>query len=174
MISLKSGLNLKSSFLINGDSTEVLRYLPSNSIQCAVTSPPYWGQRDYRTKGQIGLEDCVDVFLESLVAVFSEVKRILKDTGVLWIVMGDGYTSGNRKYRATYRKYPERKMRKRPDTPEGLKKKDLIGTPWKLAFALQSDGWYLRSETIWHKPNAMPESVEDRPWRNHEHIFLLS
>ena len=139
-----------------------------------VTSPPYWGLRDYGIEGQIGLEPTLKEFLGRLVAVFREVKRVLKEDGTLWLNIGDGYTSGNRRWRATDKKNPARAMDVRPDTPEGLKPKDLLGIPWRLAFALQQDGWYLRSDIVWYKPNAMPESVKDRPTRAHEYIFLLT
>jgi site-specific DNA-methyltransferase (adenine-specific) len=143
-------------------------------MQCVVTSPPYWGLRDYGIEGQIGLEPTLPQFLNRLVAIFAEVRRVLKPDGLLWLNIGDGYTSGNRGYRAPDRKNPARAMTVRPDTPEGLKPKDLLGIPWRLAFALQEDGWYLRSDIVWHKPNAMPESVADRPTRAHEYLFMFS
>ncbi len=165
---------LTDSITIEGDSLHVLKKLPGQSMQCVVTSPPYWGLRDYQIDGQIGLETTLPQFLNRLVAVFSEVKRVLKDDGILWLNIGDSYTSGNRGYRATDKKNPARAMSVRPDTPTGLKPKDLQGVPWRLAFALQDDGWYLRSDIVWYKPNAMPESVKDRPTRAHEYLFLLS
>lgn len=151
-----------------------LQRVPDNSIQCCVTSPPYWSLRDYNIKGQIGLEDSVYQYINTLVTVFREVRRVLKDDGTLWLNIGDSYTSGGRTWRAPDKKNQARAMSMRPDTPEGLKPKDLVGVPWRLAFALQQDGWYLRSDIIWHKPNAMPESVKDRPTRSHEYIFLFS
>ncbi|QTH16963.1 site-specific DNA-methyltransferase [Pseudomonas corrugata] len=160
--------------MFEGDAITVLRRLPSNSVRCVVTSPPYWGLRDYGIDDQIGLELTMPQFIQKLVAVFSEVRRVLTDDGTLWINIGDGYTSGNRGYRATDKKNPARAMTVRPDTPEGLKPKDLMGIPWRLAFALQDDGWYLRTDIIWNKPNAMPESVKDRPTRSHEFIFMFS
>jgi len=162
------------SIIFNGDALNILQQLPENSIQCAITSPPYWGMRDYKIKEQIGLEDTLEGYLGNLLAVLTEIKRVLKNNGTFWLIIGDGYTSGNRKYRAEDKKNSVRAMNIRPDTPDGLKPKDLIGIPWRLAFALQNDGWYLRSDIIWHKPNAMPESVKDRPYRNHEYIFLFS
>ena len=165
---------LNGSCILQGDALEVLGRLSSECVQCVVTSPPYWGLRDYKIKGQIGLEATLEEFLGRLVAVFREVKRVLKEDGTLWLNIGDGYTSGNRRWRATDKKNPARAMDVRPDTPEGLKPKDLLGIPWKLAFALQEDGWYLRSDIVWYKPNTMPESVKDRPTRAHEYIFLLT
>ncbi|KWS95506.1 DNA-methyltransferase [Pseudomonas syringae] len=167
-------LNLDASTIFEGDAVTVLRRLPSNSVRCVVTSPPYWGLRDYGIDDQIGLELTLPQFIQKLVAVFTEVRRVLTDDGTLWINIGDGYTSGNRGYRATDKKNPARAMAVRPDTPEGLKPKDLMGIPWRLAFALQDDGWYLRTDIIWSKPNAMPESVKDRPTRSHEFLFMFS
>ena len=120
------------------------------------------------------MEPTLDQFLTQLVTVFSEIKRVLRDDGVLWLNIGDSYTSGNRGYRAPDKKNPARAMSVRPDTPEGLKAKDLIGVPWRLAFELQKNGWYLRSDIVWNKPNAMPESVKDRPTRSHEYLFMLT
>lgn len=165
---------IDGSIIFEGDSLHILTRLPSESVQCVVTSPPYWGLRDYGFEGQIGLEESLHQFLNKLVAIFSEVKRVLRPDGVLWLNIGDGYTSGNRGYRAPDKKNPARAMSVRPDTPKGLKPKDLLGIPWRLAFALQEDGWYLRSDIVWNKPNAMPESVKDRPVRSHEYLFMLS
>lgn len=167
-------LALDGSLIIEGDAFHALRTIPSQSVRCAVTSPPYWGLRDYGINGQIGLEQTLPQFINHLVAIFSEVRRVLTDDGILWVNIGDGYTSGNRGYRAKDKKNPARAMSVRPDTPEGLKPKDLQGIPWRLAFALQDDGWYLRSDIVWHKPNAMPESVKDRPTRAHEYLFMLT
>ena len=167
-------LPLEGSAIFEGDALTVLRRLPSATVQCAVTSPPYWGLRDYGIEGQIGHEQGMPQFINRLVTIFSEVKRVLKEDGVLWLNIGDGYTSGNRRWRAPDKKNPARAMDVRPDTPEGLKPKDLLGIPWRLAFALQEDGWYLRSDIVWHKPNAMPESVKDRPTRCHEYLFMLT
>jgi site-specific DNA-methyltransferase (adenine-specific) len=139
-----------------------------------VTSPPYWGLRDYNNPDQIGLEETLPQFINRLRTVFSEVKRVLRPDGVFWVNIGDGYTSGNRGWRAPDKKNPARAMDVRPSTPEGLKAKDLMGIPWRLAFALQDDGWYLRADVIWNKPNAMPESVKDRPTRSHEYVFMLT
>ena len=167
-------INVDDSLIMEGDALHALRLLPSSSIQCVVTSPPYWGLRDYGIDGQIGLEGTLPQFINHLVTIFNEIKRVLRDDGILWVNIGDGYTSGNRGYRATDKKNPARAMANRPDTPEGMKPKDLQGIPWRLAFALQDDGWYLRSDIVWNKPNAMPESVKDRPTRAHEYLFMLT
>ncbi len=164
----------EKSIVYLGDAYRVLRELPSEICQTAVTSPPYWGLRDYGTDGQIGSEENLEDYIQNLVRVFSELRRILKKDGTLWLNLGDCYTSGGRKWRAPDKKNPARAMSYRAPTPEGLKPKDLVGVPWRVAFALQADGWYLRSEIIWHKPNPHPESVKDRPTRAHETIFLLS
>jgi site-specific DNA-methyltransferase (cytosine-N4-specific) len=152
----------------------VLRRLPDCSVQSAITSPPYWGLRDYSIPDQLGLEGTLPQYINALLAVFSEVRRILKEDGIFWLNIGDGYTSGNRGWRAPDKKNPARAMSVRPDTPDGLKSKDLLGIPWRLAFALQEDGWYLRADIIWNKPNAMPESVKDRPTRSHEYVFMFT
>lgn len=167
-------IRFHDSVIFEGDALTVLRRLPSESVQCVVTSPPYWGLRDYDLPNQIGLEPTLPQFINKLVAVFGEVRRVLRDDGVLWLNIGDGYTSGGRAYRAPDKKNPARAMDIRPDTPEGLKPKDLLGIPWRLAFALQDDGWYLRTDIIWNKPNAMPESVRDRPTRAHEYVFMMT
>lgn len=160
--------------IIIGDARKELANFPDQTFQCCVTSPPYWGLRDYEIEGQIGAEMDVNDYISHLTSVFREVKRTLKDDGTLWLNIGDSYTSGNRKWRQTDKKNPARAMKYRPPTPEGLKPKDLIGIPWKLAFALQADGWYLRSDIIWYKPNCQPESVKDRPTQSHEYVFLLT
>lgn len=168
-----SGASQKS-VVYQGDAYRVLCGLPSQICQIAVTSPPYWGLRDYDSPGQIGSEDKIDDYVAALVLVFRELRRVLRDDGTFWLNIGDCYTSGGRKWRAPDSKNPARAMSYRPPTPQGLKPKDLVGVPWRVAMALQSDGWYLRSEIIWHKPNPQPESVKDRPTRAHEKIFLLS
>jgi site-specific DNA-methyltransferase (cytosine-N4-specific) len=167
-------LHFVQSTIFHGDALRVLRRLPSNSVQCMVTSPPYWGLRDYDVDNQIGLTESLPQYLNRLTETFSEARRVLRDDGVLWLNIGDAYTSGNRAWRAPDKKNPARAMSVRPQTPEGLKSKDLIGLPWRLAFALQEDGWYLRADVIWNKPNAMPESVRDRPNRSHEYMFMLT
>jgi len=158
-----------------------MKELPDKSVYCCVTSPPYWGLRDYGVDGQLGLEDTPELFIEKMVQVFREVKRVLKDDGTLWVNIGDSYCStapnsmGDPGFikEAKLKTNNSRKMH-RPQTPLGMKPKDLVGMPWMLAFALRADGWYLRSDIIWHKKNPMPESVTDRPTKAHEYIFLLS
>jgi len=167
-------VELRDSMIFQGDAFTVLQRLPDQSVQCVVTSPPYWGLRDYSAPEQIGLESTLPQFVNGLTRVFREVRRVLKDNGVFWLNIGDGYTSGNRGWRAPDKKNPARAMDVRPDTPSGLKPKDLLGIPWRVAFALQDDGWYLRADIIWNKPNVMPESVKDRPTRSHEYFFMLT
>jgi site-specific DNA-methyltransferase (cytosine-N4-specific) len=164
----------KDSALITGDSAAVLARLPDAIFQSCITSPPYWSLRDYNIRGQIGLERSIDAYFEKLVAIFEQVRRVVRDDGTLWLNIGDSYTSGNRTWRAPDKKNPVRAMELRPPTPDGLKAKDLIGVPWRLAFALQQAGWYLRADIIWNKPNCQPESVKDRPTRSHEYLFLFS
>lgn len=160
--------------IIIGDALANLKKIPDETCRCCITSPPYWGLRDYGVPNQIGAEDTLEEYLVNLVNIFREIKRILTKDGTLWLNIGDTYTSGNRKWRANDKKNNSRGMRYRKPTPEGLKPKDIIGIPWHLAFELQKDGWYLRSDIIWHKPNCQPESVKDRPTRSHEYLFLLS
>jgi len=166
--------NWNSSLILQGDTRQLVSRLPDDFYSCCITSPPYWGKRDYGFNSQIGAENYVDEYIENLVHVFRIIKQKLKEDGTLWLNIGDTYTSGNRTWRAEDKKNPARGMTYRPPTPEGLKSKDLIGLPWRLAFALQADGWYLRSDIIWYKPNCQPESVKDRPTQSHEYIFLLS
>ncbi len=167
-------ITLDVSMVLLGDAMGILARLPADSVRCVVTSPPYWGLRDYGIEGQIGLEATLPQYIQNLTAVFREVRRVLRPDGTFWLNIGDGYTSGNRGWRAPDKKNPARAMSVRPDTPEGLKSKDLLGVPWRLAFALQDDGWYLRSDIIWNKPNVMPESVKDRPSRAHEYLFMFT
>ena len=166
--------SLAQSLLICGNADEALDILPAKCVRTVVTSPPYWSLRDYEIDDQIGRDDSLEDYIASIVRTFAKVRRVLADDGTVWLNAGDVYTSGNRRYRAPDRKNRARAMSVRPPTPEGLKPKDLIGVPWRIAFALQEDGWWLRSEVIWHKPNAHPESVRDRPTRAHETVFLLS
>ena len=160
--------------IVRSDALTALRAVPDQTFRCCVTSPPYWGLRDYQIENQIGAEPSLKDYLENLRAVFAEVRRTLTDDGTLWLNVGDSYTSGGRTWRDADKKNKGRAMDYRAPTPEGLKPKDLIGVPWRLAFALQDDGWYLRSDIIWHKPNCQPESVKDRPTRSHEYLFLFS
>lgn len=169
-----SKIEVLDSLVLEGDVSEVLPRLPPECVQSVVTSPPYWGLRDYGIQGQIGLEATLAAYIHRLTNIFAEVRRILKPDGILWLNIGDGYTSGNRGWRAPDKKNRNRAMAVRPDNPPGLKDKDLVGVPWRLAFALQADGWFLRSDIIWHKPNAMPESVKDRPTRAHEYLFMFT
>lgn len=171
--------------IITGDCLESLKSLPSGSVRCCVTSPPYWGLRDYGHAGQIGLEPTPEAYVARMVEVFREVRRVLADDGTLWLNLGDSYAqtggpgwqgkNGQRadgRFTATRDTAAMREMGRRP--PAGIKPKDLVGIPWRVAFALQADGWYLRSDIIWHKPNPMPESVTDRPTKAHEYLFLLA
>lgn len=166
----------------NIDALEGLKSLPDESVQCCVTSPPYWGLRDYKVKGQMGMEKTPEGFIENMAKVFSEVKRVLKRDGTLWLNIGDSYcaskTGSSDQSTSTLQggKKTQIEAGRRPDKSNivGVKPKDLVGIPWMLAFALRSQGWYLRSDIIWFKRNVMPESVTDRPTKTHEHIFLLS
>ena len=142
--------------VLEGDCVDQMQTLEAGSVQTCVTSPPYFGLRDYGHEGQIGLEDTPEEYVDRLVEVFREVRRVLREDGTLWLNIGDSYAGGSGNYGS------------------GVKAKDLMGFPWQIAFALRADGWYLRSDIIWHKPNPMPESVTDRPTRAHEHIFLLT
>lgn len=162
------------SAIIMGDARRILADIPDGVVQTCITSPPYWSLRNYHIDGQIGLEDSLPEYIASLVTVFEEVRRVLRDDGALWLNIGDSYTSGGRTWRAPDKKNPARAMNVRPPTPDGLKPKDLVGVPWRLAFALQDAGWYLRADCIWNKPNAQPESVKDRPTRSHEYVFLFT
>lgn len=160
--------------VVVGDALTVLAMIPDNTFACCVTSPPYWGLRDYGIAGQIGAEERLCDYIADLTKVFREVRRVLKEDATLWLNVGDTYTSGNRKWRDRDKKNPARAMTYRPPTPEGLKPKDLIGVPWRVALRLQDDGWFLRSDIVWYKPNCQPESVKDRPTRSHEYLFLFS
>lgn len=173
--------------VIEGDSRRALRELADESVQCVVTSPPYWGLRNYGHRDQIGLQRSPFLYVADLLTVFEEVWRILKPDGVLWLNLGDCYAEagsgspgsssglhGSRHAHQQVRDAIRATGRKWRPAPEGLKPKDLVGIPWMTAFALRDAGWYLRQENIWHKPNGMPESVNDRPTRAHEQLFLLS
>jgi site-specific DNA-methyltransferase (cytosine-N4-specific) len=185
--------------LLTGDCIELLKTLPDESVQTCVTSPPYWGLRNYDMDGQIGAELELADYIEQLCKVFDEVNRVLKATGTLWLNLGDTYAGGgnssggdtklqlsNKGSQSIKTKLqgnpefnknrPSRELTKlgNKTVPKGLKSKDLIGLPWRVALALQSRGWYLRSDIIWHKPNPMPESVKDRPTKSHEYLFLFA
>lgn len=183
--------HLGGATLYTSDALEVLRTLPDESVQACITSPPYWGLRDYGVDGQIGLEPTIDEYVEKLVKIFREIFRVLRGDGTLWLNMGDSYitkphgTIGANTYDP---KYPGARNRghgfekgepsnaaapNRKPIP-GLKHKDMVGIPWRVAFALQADGWWLRQDIIWWKPNAMPESVRDRCTKAHEYLFILS
>ena len=160
--------------VLHGDTRELIKSIPDNTFQCAVTSPPYWGVRDYGVENQIGAEPDINDYIKDLVDVFREVRRVLKPDGVFWLNIGNTYTSGGRKWRQKDDKNKGRAMSYRPPTPEGLKKKDLIGVAWMLAMACQLDGWYLRNDIIWYKPNCQPESVKDRLTVSHEYLFMMT
>lgn len=163
--------------ILEGDCRDVLATLEAGSAQTCVTSPPYFGLRDYGHGDQIGLEATPDEFVAAMVAVFREVRRVLRDDGTLWLNLGDSYSGGANSGGAnsgTTNGPPVRIKNLPIKRGEGIKPKDLIGIPWMVAFALRADGWYLRSDVIWAKPNPMPESVTDRPTRAHEFIFLLT
>lgn len=175
-----------------GDARERLKELPDASAHCCVTSPPYFGLRDYGVDGQMGLEATPAEYVAGMVAVFREVRRVLRDDGTLWLNLGDTYNNnpstsnipraeqgnGSGAFQIPPEKHVQANRAKpnkaQPLIEQGIKKKDLIGIPWRVAFALQEDGWYLRQDIIWHKPNPMPESVRDRCTKAHEYLFLLS
>lgn len=168
--------------IYQGDCLEVLKSFPDKAVNCCVTSPPYYGLRDYGHSGQIGLEETPEAFVSKLVEVFTEVKRVLKKDGTLWVNLGDSYANNGcnssnvggftgERIRNGKKGIMDSRPRK---IPNNIKPKDLIGIPWMVAFALRSSGWYLRQDIIWHKPNPMPESVTDRCTKSHEYIFLLS
>lgn len=165
--------------IYNSDCLTGLKSLPDESVDCCVTSPPYFGLRDYGTQEQIGLESSPELFVEKLVEVFTEVKRVLKKEGTLWLNLGDSYaTTATSAMQGKNGQRAGRSFTASGLPPKGVggsvKSKDLIGIPWMVAFALRSSGWYLRQDIIWHKPNPMPESVTDRCTKSHEYIFLLS
>jgi DNA modification methylase len=171
--------------ILNGDCRDVLKTLPDQSVHTCVTSPPYFGLRDYGHSGQMGLEPTPDEFVSELVNVFREVRRVLRDDGTLWLNLGDSYAGSGKGRNGDGS--PNVDLQSKQATSAGTitgnliksktpdcKPKDLVGIPWRVAFALQADGWYLRQDIIWHKPNPMPESVTDRCTKAHEYIFLLS
>jgi DNA modification methylase len=165
--------------IFNEDCRVGLCKLPDNSVDCCVTSPPYFGLRDYGVSKQIGLEETPEKYIKQLVKVFREIKRILKPQGTLWVIIGDSYAGSGRGKGDINKKGIQQKASYvgdfiKPYRLNGYKNKDLIGIPWMLAFALRADGWYLRQDIIWAKPNPMPESIKDRCTKSHEHIFLLT
>lgn len=171
--------------IIVGDCIKSMQAMPAQSVHCCVTSPPYFGLRDYGHEGQIGLEETPEAYVARLVEVFREVRRVLRDDGTLWLNLGDSYANVGKWGGSTSGKHAkdlhgvQQSSGRMKETSAGLvnagfKPKDLIGIPWRVAFALQADGWYLRQDIIWHKPNPMPESVRDRCTKAHEYIFLLS
>ena len=162
--------------ILIGDAETRMRELASESVQTCVTSPPYWDLRDYGCDGQIGREGTLQEYVQRLVATFREVRRVLRKDGTLWLNLGDAYAGNSGGGMGKNSQFAARKrgMTKRPSARRGAKPKDLLGLPWLLAFALRADGWWLRSEIIWRKPNALPETAADRPAREHETVFLLS
>lgn len=176
---------MNTARILIGDVRERLQELPDGSVQTCVTSPPYWGLRDYGHGGQIGLEQTPDEYVAEMVAVLREVRRVMADDGTLWLNLGDSYASGGGSSAQNLDKLGERlgcggghkhsaATSMRAPTPSQLKPKDLVGIPWRVAFALQADGWWLRQDIIWAKPNPMPESVTDRCTKAHEYVFLLT
>jgi len=166
-----------------GDALSILKTLPDECVDCCVTSPPYWGLRDYGVEGQLGLEKTPEEYVQKMVEVFREVKRVLRDDGTLWLNLGDSYNGSgkagsNPEYQAHHTEFGKQSIHESrfgmPTNVKTLKPKDLVGIPWMTAFALRADGWYLRSDIIWSKPNPMPESVTDRCTKSHEYIFLLT
>jgi len=185
LVRIKGGKRLETNKIHNCDCMEGLKNLPDGSIDCCVTSPPYWGLRDYGVNGQIGLEETPEEYVDKLVLLFREVKRVLREDGTLWLNLGDSYWGGG--WRGSCLNEHSGDMQKNhkgthcgetmPNAKgnyKDIKNKDLVGIPWLVAFALRADGWYLRQDIIWHKPNPMPESVTDRCTKSHEYIFLLS
>ena len=165
-----------SALIHVGDCREGMTQFAAAGLraQTCVTSPPYFGLRDYGHEGQIGLEQTPEEYIATMVEVFRSVRDALADDGTMWVNIGDSYANGGRKTRDADDKLEQRGMSTRPTDPVGIKPKDLIGIPWMLAFALRADGWYLRQDIIWHKPNPVPESVRDRCTKAHEYVFLLS
>lgn len=163
--------------IIQGDALTILKTLPDQCVQTCVTSPPYWGLRDYGVAGQLGLEPTPEVYITRMVEVFRQVYRILRYDGTLWLNLGDCYATGGKggsKKQNTNVGSIDGNVRRSSQPPQGLKQKDIVGIPWRVAFALQADGWFLRQDIIWHKPNPMPESAADRCTKAHEYIFLFS
>ena len=174
---LETHVPVNGAVIVLGDVRSVVRDLPDASIDCVVTSPPYWGLRDYGVDGQIGLEQSPGAYVSELVEVFREIRRALKDDGTIWVNLGDSYAATTKGAGGEGKQTSNAgtiMADRRWQIPQGLKPKDLVGVPWLVAFALRADGWYLRQDIIWHKPNPMPESVRDRCTKGHEYVFLLS
>ena len=168
---------METDRILCGDALEMLRTLPDNSVHCCVTSPPYYALRDYGMDGQIGREDTPAQYVARLTEVFSEVRRVLRPGGTLWLNIADTYAAKGKPGDSVDPKYPKGRTGKMAELNrrvDGCKAKDMIGIPWMLAFALRDSGWYLRSDIIWMKANPMPESCKDRPSRCYEHVFLLT
>ncbi len=168
---------METDRILCGDALEMLRTLPDNSVHCCVTSPPYYALRDYGVDGQIGREDTPAQYVARLTDVFSEVRRVLRPSGTLWLNIADTYAGKGNQGDSVDPKYPNGRTGQTVAINrrvEGCKAKDMIGIPWMLAFALRDSGWYLRSDIIWMKANPMPESCKDRPSRCYEHVFLLT
>jgi len=169
---------IELNHIYEGDALTLLKTFPSEIFNCCVTSPPYYALRDYGVEGQLGMEETPELYVEKMVQVFREVKRTLKKDGTLWLNLGDSYFGSGQGYgdtKTTNKGHNGSRQRKKPEWHDcNLKPKDLIGIPWMVAFALRADGWWLRQDIIWHKPNPMPESVTDRCTKSHEYIFLLS
>jgi DNA modification methylase len=168
--------------IYNEDCLQLLRRMPDNFINCCITSPPYYGLRDYGIEGQLGLEDTPEQYVEKIVEIFREIRRVIKDNGTCWLNLGDSYNEsgkassggGTDKFSKLQQGSKGSLQVKIPTKVKGLKPKDLIGIPWMVAFALRADGWYLRQDIIWSKKNCMPESVTDRCTKSHEYVFLLA
>lgn len=160
--------------ILVGDVMSMIATIPSDSIDCVVTSPPYWGLRDYGADGQLGLEPTPEMYVGNMRMIFEQVRRVLKSQGTLWLNLGDSYGGSGRGGNSSAIKGKGKDASKVGRNRRGGFAKNLTGIPWRVAFALQSDGWYLRQDIIWHKPNPMPESVRDRCTKAHEYIFLLS
>lgn len=169
---------MTTQLIIAGDCIAGMRTLPDGIAHCCVTSPPYWGLRDYGHDGQIGLEDTPEAYVARIVEVFREVRRVLRDDATLWLNLGDSYTGSANNGGESSKTMQGTQAATGNNLPSksgtGLKAKDLVGIPWRVAFALQADGWWLRQDIIWHKPNPMPESVRDRCTKAHEYVFLLT
>ena len=167
--------------IIRGDCLTTLDELGDETCRCCITSPPYWQLRDYNTEDQLGCEDTPEQFLEALVSIFRKVRRVLTEDGTLWPNLGDSYCGGGGYWPTAPSNLAKSKQSRNKGSkpasrpiPHGYKQKDLVGIPWQVALALRKDGWFLRSDIIWNKPDGMPEAVTDRPTRTHEYVFLIS